>query len=76
MAYYDSVYLPCLQSYLGLTQDEYNKAAEEPPHPRSQISAFVVAPCKVYYQNVSIFYLVPVAEQAGLNLTQKTGFLM
>ena len=61
-----------------------NKGADQPAHPRSLISAFVfrflesiiskLATCEF-----STFWLVFVAEQAGLNLalseTPKTGFL-
>ena len=61
-----------------------NKDADQPAHPRSLISAFVIrllerilfapATCKI-----SIFYLVTEAEQTGLKLilseTLKTGFV-
>ena len=61
-----------------------NKCTDQPAHPRSLISAFVIRllesiiPRLVTIQN-SIFELVSVAEQAGLNTTLsktlKTGFL-
>ena len=62
-----------------------NKGADHPVHPRSLISAFVVRCLGIVIPLVSIskisrFWLVPVAEQAGLSLTchklPKTGFLV
>ena len=61
-----------------------NKGADQPAHPRSLISAFVFRLLesiifRLATSKLSIFYLVSVAEQAGLNLTfsetPKTGFL-
>ena len=51
-----------------------NKGADQPAHPRSLISTFVVRfldsmICILALSKVSRFQLVPVAEQAGLNLT-------
>ena len=68
----------CLRGY------ENNKSADQPAHPRSLISTFVIhflesTISKLATSEISIFQLVPVAEQAGLNLTlsetPKTGFL-
>ena len=62
-----------------------NKGADEPAHPRSLISAFVVHCLDsmiplVSISEISNLYLVPVAAQAGLCLTwpqtPKTGFLV
>ena len=61
-----------------------NKGADQPAHPRSLISAFLIrflesTISKLATSEISIFLLVPVAEQAGLNLnlseTPKTGFV-
>ena len=62
-----------------------NKCADQPPHPRSLISAFVVR-CLVSIillvsiSAISSLYLAAVAAQAGLCLawsqTSKTGFLV
>ena len=61
-----------------------NTGADQPAHPRSLISAFVIRflesiICKLSTSEISIFELVSAAEQAGLNLilseTPKTGFL-
>ena len=62
-----------------------NKNADQPAHPRSLISAFVVRcldsviPLLAIY-DISRLYLVSVAEQVGLSLTwsetPKTGFLV
>ena len=62
-----------------------NKGADQPAHPRSLISAFVVR-CldstipPVSISEISSLYLVSVAEQPGFSLTwsqtPKTGFLM
>ena len=61
-----------------------NKGADQTAHPRSLISAFVIRSLeRIIYRlatsEMSIFYLVSLAEQAGLNLTLsetvKTGFL-
>ena len=58
----------CLMPYAN------NKDADQPAHPRSLISTFVVRCldsmiCIPALPKVSRFYLVSVAEQAGLNLT-------
>ena len=52
-----------------------NKDADQPAHPRSLISTFVVRYldsmiCILALSKVSRFQLVSVAEQAGLNLTR------
>ena len=61
-----------------------NKGADQTAHPRSLISAFVIRSLeRIIYRlvtsEISIFYPVSLAEQAGLNLTLsetvKTGFL-
>ena len=62
-----------------------NKGADQPAHPRSLISAFVV-PCldsiipPLAIAKISSLQLFCVAEQAGLSLiwsqTPKTGFLV
>ena len=61
-----------------------NKGADQPAHPRRLISAFVIRflesnISKLAPSKISIFYLVSVAEQTGLNLTlsetPKTGLL-
>ena len=62
-----------------------NKGADQPAHPHSLISAFVVC-ClnsiipRVSISEISSIYLASVAEQAGLSLTlsenPKAGFLM
>ena len=51
-----------------------NKGADQPAHLRSLISTFVVhcldsIICILALSRVSRFQLVPIAEQAGLNLT-------
>ena len=51
-----------------------NKGADQPAHPRSLISTFVVhcldsMICILALSKVSRFLLASVAEQAGLNLT-------
>ena len=51
-----------------------NKGADQPAHPHSLISTFVVCCldsmiCILAIFKVSGFYLASVAEQAGLNLT-------
>ena len=60
-----------------------NTGADQPAHPRSLISAFVIRfcesiICKLATCEISIFQLVSVAEETGLKLalseTQKTGF--
>ena len=62
-----------------------NKGADQPAHPRSLISAFVVRCLDsiiplVSISEISSLYLVFVAAQAGLSLTwsqtPKTGFLV
>ena len=50
-----------------------NKGADQPAHPRSLISTFVVRCldsmiCILALSKVSRFYFASVAEQAGLNL--------
>ena len=61
-----------------------NKGADQTAHPRSLISAFVIRSLeRIIYRlatsEISIFYLVSLAEQDGLNHTLsetvKTGFL-
>ena len=61
-----------------------NTGADQPAHPRSLISVFVIRflesiISRLATSEISIFQLVSVAEQAGLNLTlsetPKTGFL-
>ena len=61
-----------------------NKGADEPAHPRSLISAFVIhlsrnIISRLATSEISIFKLVSVAEETGLKLalteTRKTGFL-
>ena len=61
-----------------------NTGADQPAHPRRLISAYVIPflKCiisKLASREISIFYLVSVAEETGLNLTlsetPKTGFL-
>ena len=52
-----------------------NKGADQPAHPRSLISAFVVRSLDniislVSRSEISRFSLVSVAEQAGLNVTR------
>ena len=51
-----------------------NKSADQPAHPRSLISIFVVRCldsmiCTLALSKVARFQLVPVGEQVGLNLT-------
>ena len=51
-----------------------NTGADQPAHPRSLISTFVFCflesiTSKLAISKISTFYLVFVAEQAGLNLT-------
>ena len=51
-----------------------NKDADQPAHPRSLISTFVVRCldsmiCILAVSKVGVFLLASVAEQAGLNLT-------
>ena len=62
-----------------------NKGADQPAHPRSRISTFVVRWLDsiiflVSISKISSLYIAPVAAQAGLNLTwsetPKTGFLV
>ena len=62
-----------------------NKGADQPAHPRSLISTFVVRCLDsiiplLAIAEISIFWLASVAEQTGLSLTwlrtPKTGFLM
>ena len=62
-----------------------SKGADQPAHPRSLISAFVIPLLKCIISTpatseISIFWLVTVAEQTGLKLalseTPKTGFLV
>ena len=69
---------PCLQGFAN------NTGADQPAHPRSLISAFVIhfvesIICKLAPGEISIFWLVPVAKETGLKLTLsetlKTGFV-
>ena len=58
----------CLMTYAN------NKGADQPAHPRSLISTFVVRwvnnmICILAIPKVSRIYLASVAEQAGLNVT-------
>ena len=62
-----------------------NTGTDQPAHLHSLISAFVIhflesIISKFATSEISIFYLVPVAEETGLSLvfseTAKTGFLM
>ena len=58
-----------------LTPYANNKGADQPAHPRSLISAFVVRSLDsiislVSRSEISRFQLVSVAEQAGLNVTR------
>ena len=63
-----------------------NKGSDQPAHPRSLISAFVIRYsesniCKPATGELSIIYLVSVAEETGLKLAlsvtqKKTGFLV
>ena len=56
-----------------------NKGVDQPAHPRSLISTFVI---RLFESTISIsnFQLVSVAEETGFSLalseTQKTGFVM
>ena len=61
-----------------------NTGADQPAHPRSLISAFVIRfvesiICKLGTGEISIFWLVPVAEETGLKFalseTPKTGLV-
>ena len=61
-----------------------NTGADQPALKRSLINAFVIRflesfICKLATGEISIFYIVSVAEESGLNLalteTPKTGFL-
>ena len=61
-----------------------NKGTDQPAHPRSLVIRFVIPLLesiisKVATSEISIFLLVSVAEETGLNLTlsetPKTGFL-
>ena len=62
-----------------------NKGADQPAHPHSQISTFVVCCLDSIMPlfsvaEISSLYLAPVVEQAGLSCnwsqTPKTGFLV
>ena len=64
---------------------ENNKGADQPAHPCRLISTFVSRLLEIIISGfatseISLFYLVFVAEETGLNLalleTQKTGFVM
>ena len=68
----------CLQGFAN------NTGADQPAHPRSLISAFVIRfvesiICKLATDEISIFWLVPVAKETGLKLAllenPKTGFV-
>ena len=61
-----------------------DKGADQPAHPRSLISAYVICLLekiifKLATTKLSVFYLVSVAEETGLSLvlfqTPKTGFV-
>ena len=61
-----------------------NTVADQPAHPRSLISAFVIRfleriICKLTTGEISMFWLVSIAEENGLSLalseTPKTGFV-
>ena len=74
---------PCREKTC-LRRIAYNKGADQPAHPRSLISAFVIRfseriISKLATYESSIFLLVSVAEETGLSLalseTPKTGFL-
>ena len=61
-----------------------NKGADQPAHPRSMISTFVICLLKsiisrLATSEISLLYLVSVAEETSLSLalleTPKTGFL-
>ena len=61
-----------------------NKGTDQPAHPRSLISAFIIhlsesIISKLATSEILLFFLVSVAEQAGLGMiwsdTPKTGFL-
>ena len=69
---------PCLQGFAN------NTGADQPAHPRSLISAFVIRfvesiICKLATGEISIFWLEPAAKETGLKLTlsetPKTGFV-
>ena len=75
---------PCHEKNLFILYAN-NKCADQPAHPRSLISAFVVRyPYSIIplvsISEIASLYLAAVAEQAGLSLpwsqTPKTGFLM
>ena len=81
---FSRIYGPCREKtcLLGKTN---NTGADQPAHPRSLISAFVIHFLKsiisrLATSKISIFKLISVAEQAGLNLTlseiPKTGFVV
>ena len=53
----------CLMSYAN------NKGADQPAHPRSLISAFVVRCLDSLMSVISVIKLASVAEQASLSLT-------
>ena len=68
----------CLRGFVN------NTCQDQSAHPRSLISAFVIRfvgsiICKLATGEISIFLLVPVAEETGLKLalseTPKTGFV-
>ena len=60
-----------------------NTGADQPAHPSSLISAFVIcfveSICKFAKGEISVFWLVPVAKETGLKLalseTLKTGLV-
>ena len=58
----------CLMPYAN------NKGTDQPAHPRSLISTFVVHCLKSVICILAIFWLASVAEQAGLNLTMSKIF--
>ena len=70
---------------LGLRRLANNTGADQPAHPRSLISAFVIRflesiICNLFTGEISMFYLVSVAKATGLKLafseTPKTGSLV
>ena len=64
----------CLMPYANNKGADQPARRDQPAHPRSLISTFVVrcldsAICVLAISKVSLFQLASVAEQAGLNLT-------
>ena len=59
---------------------ENNKGADQPAHPRSLISAFVIRLSesiisRLATSEISIFYLVSVGKETALSETSKTVFV-